>query len=116
MDITFREVVFAELLKHGLEVLDKTEPGPNREALQKDLNDLESRWIKVLNSTVEREEKLDEVVPLAQKYAESVADLQPWLAETEQMVADCQATIVCEKHALTREQTFVKVCLQLDIW
>lgn len=62
-------------------------------------------------NTVERQEKLDEIVPLAQKYSESAGDLLPWLAETEQMVEDCHVMIVCEKHSLTREQTFVKVCL-----
>lgn len=115
LDITFREVIYAELIKHGREVLGKTEPGPNREALQNDLSDLESRWAQVYNNTVDREEKLEEVVPLAQKYSEAVTDLKPWLEETEQMVADCQATIVCEKHALSREQTFVKVSLQLHV-
>lgn len=111
LDITFREVVFNELLKHGREVLEKTEPGPSREALRKNLDDLESRWTAVYYKSTERQEKLEEVVPLAQKYSESVSDLLPWLSETEQMVADCHPTIVCEKHSLTREQTFVKVGL-----
>lgn len=111
LDVSFKEVVFNELLKHGREVLEKANPGPNRETLQKDLNDLESRWTEVYYSTVERQEKLEEIVPLAQKYSESTSDILPWLAETEQMVADCRQTIVCEKHSLTREQTFVKVGL-----
>lgn len=105
--------MFNELLKLGREVLEKTEPGPNREDLQKDLNNLESRWTDVYYNTVERQEKLEEIVPLAQKYTDSVNDLLPWLTETEQMVADCHVTIVCEKHALIREQTFIKVCVLL---
>ena len=109
LEITLREVVFNELLKLGREVLEKTAPGPNREALQKDLNDVESRWTEVFYSTTERQEELEEIVPLAQKYSDSVSDLLPWLTETEQMVADCNAMIVCEKHALIREQTFLKV-------
>ena len=59
--------------------------------------------------TVERQEKLDEIVPLAHKYSESANDFRPWLEETEQMVEDYRVAIVCEKHALTREETFVKV-------
>jgi len=106
-----REVVFNELLKLGREVLEKTEPGPSREDLQKDLNNLENRWTNVYYNTVERQEKLEEIVPLAQKYTDSVSDLLPWLTETEQMVADCHVTIVCEKHSLIREQTFIKVCV-----
>lgn len=109
LEITLREVVFNELLKLGREVLEKTAPGPNRETLQEDLNNLESRWTDVYYNTVERQEKLEEIVPLAQKYSESVSDLLPWLEETEQMVADCHVMIVCEKHALTREETFIKV-------
>lgn len=105
--------MFNELLKLGREVLEKTEPGPNREALQKDLNNLENRWTDVYYNTVERQEKLEEIVPLAQKYTDSVSDLLLWLTETEQMVADCHVTIVCEKHALIREQTFIKVCVVL---
>ena len=101
--------MFNELLKLGREVLEKTEPGPNREDLQKDLNNLESRWTDVYYNTLERQEKLEEILPLAQKYTDSVSDLLPWLTETEQMVADCHGTIVCEKHALIREQTFIKV-------
>lgn len=103
--------MFNELLKLGREVLEKTEPGPNREDLQKDLNNLESRWTDVYYKTVERQEKLEEIVPLAQKYTDSVSNLLPWLTETEQMVADYHVTIVCEKHALIREQTFIKVCV-----
>jgi len=113
LEITLREVVFNELIKLGREVLEKTEPGPNREDLQKDLNNLESRWTDVYYKTVERQEKLEEIAPLAQKYSDSVSDLLPWLTETEQMVADCHVTIVCEKHALIREQTFIKVCMLL---
>lgn len=111
LEITLREVVFNELLKLGREVLEKTAPGPNRETLQEDLNNLESRWTDVYYNTVERQEKLEEIVPLAQKYSESVSDLLPWLEETEQMVADCHVMIVCEKHSLTREETFIKVHL-----
>ena len=109
LEITLREVVFNELLKLGREVLEKTEPGPNREDLQKNLNNVENRWTDVFYNTIERQEKLEEIVPLAQKYTDSVSDLLPWLTETEQMVADSRATIVCEKHALIREQTFIKV-------
>ena len=111
IEITLREVVFNELLRLGREVLEKAAPGPNRETLQEDLNNLENRWTEVYFNTIERQEKLEEIVPLAQKYSESVSDLLPWLEETEQMVADCQAMIVCEKHALTREETFIKVSL-----
>lgn len=110
--MTFREIVFSELLKLGREVLEKTEPGPNRNTLQKDLDDLEKRWNDVYFATVEREEQLDEIVPLAQKYSESVSDFLSWLVEIEQMVEDCHVTLLCEKHALTREQTLVKVSKQ----
>ena len=112
LDVTFREIVFSELLKLGREVLEKTEPGPNRNTLQKDLDDLEKRWNDVYFATVEREEQLDEIVPLAQKYSESVSDFLSWLVEIEQMVEDCHVRLLCEKHALTREQTLVKVSKQ----
>lgn len=75
------------------------------------MNEIESRWSDVYYSTIERQEKLEEIVPLAQKYSESANDFLPWLVETEQMVADSHVMIVCAKHALTREQTFVKVSL-----
>ena len=112
LDVTFREIVFSELLKLGREVLEKTEPGPNRNTLQKDLDDLEKRWNDVYFATVEREEQLDEIVPLAQKYSESVSDFLSWLVEIEQMVEDCHVRLLCEKHALTREKTLVKVSKQ----
>lgn len=104
--------MFNELLKLGREVLEKTAPGPNHEDLQNDLGDVERRWTDVYYTTIERQEKLEEIVPLAQKYSDSASDFLPWLTETEQMVADCNAMIVCEKHALTREETFIKVRLK----
>ena len=64
--------------------------------------------------TMERQQQLEEILPLAQKYSEAVSEFIPRLNEIEQIVEECQV-IPCEKHGLSREHTLIKVG-PLSVW
>lgn len=108
LEVHLQEVVFEEILNFGREVLDKTEPGLTRDQLENKLNDLSERWDVVSGKTTEREEQLDELIPLAQKYEDSIQEILPQMNEIEQIVSDCEK-VPCERHVLVREQELIKV-------
>ena len=109
VDVTLQEVIFDEVLRLGHEVLEKMDPGLKRESLETTLRDLRTRWDDVYSKTTERQSQLDEITPLAQKYEDASKEFLPWLHESEIMVSECHL-VICEKHALSREQQLVKVC------
>ena len=108
LEVTLQEVIFDELFRHGREILEKMDEGPKRDELAASLGEVRRRWDEVYDKTVERQRQLDEVAPLSQKFDEASEEFLPWLAESESMVSESRV-VVCDKHALTREQQLIKV-------
>ena len=63
--------------------MDTSEPGPDRDALEDKLNDATQRWESVKKQTADRQEQLDQVLPLAKEFHSEIQDLKPWLSEAE---------------------------------
>lgn len=63
--------------------MDTSEPGPDRDALEDKLNDATQRWETVKKQTADRQEQLDQVLPLAKEFHSEIQDLKPWLSEAE---------------------------------
>ena len=63
--------------------MDTSEPGPDRDALEDKLNDATQRWEFVKKQTTDRQEQLDQVLPLAKEFHSEIQDLKPWLSEAE---------------------------------
>lgn len=63
--------------------MDTSEPGPDRDALEDKLNDATQRWESVKKQTADRQEQLDQVLPLAKEFQSEIQDLKPWLSEAE---------------------------------
>ena len=63
--------------------MDTSEPGPDRDALEDKLNDATQRWESVKKQTADRQEQLDQVLPLAKEFDSEIQDLKPWLSEAE---------------------------------
>lgn len=63
--------------------MDTSEPGPDRDALEDKLNDATQRWETVKKQAADRQEQLDQVLPLAKEFHSEIQDLKPWLSEAE---------------------------------
>lgn len=63
--------------------MDTSEPGPDRDALEDKLNDATQRWETVKKQTADRQEQLDQVLPLAKEFHSEIQDITPWLNEAE---------------------------------
>lgn len=63
--------------------MDTSEPGPDRDALEDKLNDATQRWETVKKQADDRQEQLDQVLPLAKEFHSEIQDLKPWLSEAE---------------------------------
>lgn len=63
--------------------MDTSEPGPDRDALEDKLNDATQRWESVKKQTADRQEQLDQVLPLAKEFHSEIQDIKPWLSEAE---------------------------------
>ena len=63
--------------------MDTSEPGPDRDTLEDKLNDATQRWESVKKQTADRQEQLDQVLPLAKEFHSEIQDIKPWLSEAE---------------------------------
>lgn len=102
------EVIIADTIQQGREVLAESQPENDTDSLKACLDDLEKRWNALVETTNERQEHIDEVAPPAQNYSEALENISPGLAEIEEIVSEC-GEVFCEKHALARERDLLKV-------
>lgn len=78
-----QEAMFEQLIRAGRNILETTEPGPDKEALETKLNDTTQRWDSVKKQTAERQEQINEVLPLAKEFLSEMQDVKPWLKDAE---------------------------------
>lgn len=63
--------------------METTEPGPDKETLETKLSDTTQRWDSVKKQTAERQEQINEVLPLAKEFLGEMQDVKPWLKDAE---------------------------------
>uniref|UniRef100_A0A4W3JP89 Dystonin n=1 Tax=Callorhinchus milii TaxID=7868 RepID=A0A4W3JP89_CALMI len=80
------EMIIAE----GESLLQNTQPGPEKTALQGQLATLKTNWEELSKQAEDRQEKLKHSSQKAQKYRECVENLLPWIEECEAKVSQIQ--------------------------
>ena len=63
--------------------METTESGPDKETLETKLSDTTQRWDSVKKQTAERQEQINEVLPLAKEFLSEMQDVKPWLKDAE---------------------------------
>lgn len=63
--------------------MDTSEPGPDRDGFENKLSDATQRWESVKQQTLERQEQLDRVLPLAKEFHSDIQGVKPWLLDAE---------------------------------
>ena len=75
--------MFEQLVRSGRNLLETSEPGPDRDGFENKLGDATQRWESVKRLTLERQEQLDRVLPLAKEFHSDMQDVKPWLHDAE---------------------------------
>lgn len=106
-DVHQLEPLFEKITKSASETLTTLESGNERDELQAQIDDLTSRWDEINKKISDRKEKLDQVTPVAKKYAEAVRSLEPWISVTEEKLASLDP-ISCDEKTFSREEKIIE--------
>lgn len=82
--------------------MDTSEPGPDREALENKLTDTTQRWDSVKRQTADRQEQLDQVLPLAKEFHGEMQDIKPWLSDAEKRLQSVEPD-VCDQRSIDKQ-------------
>lgn len=83
-----QEPIFENLLKTGERVLENTEPGDERRAVEKKIAELKERWQKTKDKAAERDQRIESVLPDAREYHKAQSTFEPWLGDAEKQVSE----------------------------
>ena len=94
--------MFEQLVRVGRNILETSEPGPDRDALESKLSDTTQRWDSVKKQTAERQEQLNQVLPLAKEFHGEMQDVKPWLSDAEKRLQGVELD-VCDQISIDRQ-------------
>lgn len=97
-----QEALFEQLVRAGENVLETSEPGPDRDALESKLSDTTQRWEAVKKQTADRQEQLEQVLPLAKEFSSEMQDVKPWLSDAEKRLQSVEPD-VCDQISIDRQ-------------
>ena len=82
--------------------METSEPGPDRDALESKLGDTTQRWEAVKKQTADRQDQLDQVLPLAKEFSSEMQDVKPWLSDAEKRLQNVEPD-VCDQISIDRQ-------------
>lgn len=92
-----------ELIARIEHLLENTEPSPDRENLEKRLEDMKTRWNAVKSKTSERQAEIDRHAPVLHEYHEDVGDFSVWLSDLDKKLSS-QEPIGCNVDSICKQQ------------
>ena len=110
-DVEQQEIVFGKLIKSGQNVLSSLDDGPERETLEKRLDEVKDQWEVVKGQAEEWNAKIANVYPIAEDYKGRVDDFRRWLEDTEKKVSDIEPGNV-KKAEAELDMAKIKVCVK----
>uniref|UniRef100_A0A7M5V1J7 Uncharacterized protein n=1 Tax=Clytia hemisphaerica TaxID=252671 RepID=A0A7M5V1J7_9CNID len=82
-DLEAKEPIYERILQNGNSLLDETEPGPERDAVQQKLDDLTDKWNGVKEKADKRTDDLGRLLPLAQTHNDNYVTFSVYLNGAE---------------------------------
>lgn len=76
--------------------MDTSEPGPDRDGFANKLSDATQRWESVKQQTLERQEQLDRVLPLAKEFHSDIQSVKPWLLDAEKRLRGVDSDLTAQ--------------------
>ena len=81
-----REASVNNLQKTGEELLNTTEDEDKKKEIEKDLEKVKNLWDTLKDKTDDRKEKLDEALPVSEKFNKDMVDVMKALEELDKKV------------------------------
>lgn len=114
-DVKQLEPVFQRISKNGDEILERLEPGEEKDELEEKLSDLATRWNEVKTKIEDRKSKIDDVSVVAKCHHDSLQSLLPWMSDAESWV-DSLEPVSCDEKCISKEQkTLATLVQQIDV-
>ena len=85
-NIARKQPVFEKILEDGLEMLERMEPGSEKDEQEEKLEQMKSRWNDVKGKTAELNRQVEEVYEASQKYDRQASAFKNWLQKAENKV------------------------------
>ena len=82
-DLEAKKPIYERILQNGHSLLDETEPGPERDAVQQKLDDLTNKWNGVKEKADKRTDDLGRLLPLAQTHNDNYVTFSVYLNGAE---------------------------------
>lgn len=109
-----QEPLFEQLIRAGRNILETSEPGPDRDALESKLSDTTQRWDSVKRQTAERQEQLNQVLPLAKEFHSEMQDIKPWLSAAEKRLQGVEPDVCDHKSIEKQLETLGELKKEID--
>lgn len=93
-ELALQDPVFEKLVQNGQGVVDALEDAPEREVMEKKMEELKSRWQSLKGKVDERQNKLVKVEPEAQKFRQDAESLAVLLVDAEKQVDEFEPLTV----------------------
>lgn len=98
-NIARKQPVFEKILEDGLDMLERMEPGSERDAQQEKLEKMKSRWNDVKDKTAEVQRRVAEVYEASQKYDQRASAFKEWLQDVEKKASKIYP-VSCDENEL----------------
>lgn len=106
------EPVFERIVENGNHLLDETEPGAEKEALQQRIDDTKKKWEEVKDKSYKRKDDIDKLYPLAQAYNDDYVTFSVYLQDAEKR-KDNLKPVSADEEEILKQLEDIKVCFYL---
>ena len=97
--------MFERIVRDGQDLAEKIEPGPERESLEKRLDEAEGRWTALKTRSDNRKEDIDKLYPVSKKYADDAVLFSVWLNKAEKKKEELEdEPLATDKNAHKRQE------------
>ncbi len=103
-DINKKTPEFENILSNGHALLNGTDPGSERDALESRLADTEKRWDEVKTAAENRTNGIDVLLPESEKYSDNSVTFSCWLMTAETKEKDLQGRPLSSDRAMLDQQ------------
>ena len=98
-NIARKQPVFEKILEDGLSMVERMEPGSEKDEQLEKLEQMKSRWNDVKEKTAELQSRVEEVHEASQKYDQRAAAFKDWLQDAEKKASKIYP-VSCDENEL----------------
>lgn len=111
-DLEAKEPVYERILQNGHSLLDETEDGPEKDAVQQRLDELTNTWNDIKDKSNKRSDDIGRLYPLASAHNDDYVTFSVYLTGAEKKLDELDKPCIDEKE-LERQQKELEVCFVL---